>query len=112
MSILHIQLLGDFQLRHEGGPLTTAVNARQQALLAYLLLHSHAPQSRHHLAFLFWPETGEAQALTNLRNLLYKVRQVLPEPDRFLQADGQTVQWRSNTAYTLDVSDFVNLAES
>ncbi len=112
MSVLRVQLLGDFQLRHDGVPLITSINARQQALLAYLLLHSDAPQSRHHLAFLFWPETGEAQALTNLRNLLYKLRQVLPDADQFVQTDAQTLQWRAKATYTLDVSDFLSLAAS
>ena len=106
---LSIRLLGDFAL-------TTAqadsvdncgVNtARLQALLAYLLLHRAAPQQRQHLAFLFWPDTGEAQALTNLRNLLHKLRQVLPTPARFLVINPHAVQWRPDAPYRLDVADF------
>jgi DNA-binding SARP family transcriptional activator len=87
-------------------PLTTVNMSRLQSLLAYLVLQRHAPQSRHHLAFLLWPDTPEAQAHTNLRTLLHRLRQALPEADRFLQADAQTVQWQSNAPFTLDVADF------
>src|SRR5512136_331136 len=106
MPILRIELLGDFRLTYGDEPLAAIVQARQQALLAYLTLHHDAPQSRHHLAFLFWPDTGEAQALTNLRNLLHKLRQALPDAERWLCSDAQTVQWRPDGPYTLDVADF------
>jgi DNA-binding SARP family transcriptional activator len=112
MPILRIQLLGDFRLTYGDEPLMAIVQARQQALLAYLVLRRDAPQSRHHLAFLFWPDTGEAQALTNLRNLLHKLRQALPEAESWLHSDAQTVQWRPEGPFTLDVADFVSLAGS
>jgi DNA-binding SARP family transcriptional activator len=91
MPILRIQLLGDFRLTYGDEPLTDIVQARQQALLAYLVLHRDAPQSRHHLAFLFWPDTTEAQALTNLRNLFHKLRQALPDAESWLYSDAQAV---------------------
>ncbi len=56
-SILHIHLLGEFRLNYDDAPLTTLNTGRQQLLLAYLLLHRHAPQARQALAFLFWPDT-------------------------------------------------------
>ncbi|GIK43345.1 MAG: transcriptional activator [Chloroflexota bacterium] len=104
--ILHIHLLGDFRLIYGDTPLTTVNTSRLQSLLAYLVLQRHAPQSRHHLAFLLWPDTPEAQAHTNLRTLLHRLRLALPEADRFLQADAQTVRWRSDAPFTLDVADF------
>jgi DNA-binding SARP family transcriptional activator len=106
MSILHIHLLGAFHLTYAGQTLTGANTARLQALLTYLLLHCHAPGTRQQLAFLFWPDTNEAQALTNLRNLLHKLRRALPEPDRFLRVDTQTVQWRPDAPCTVDVAEF------
>jgi DNA-binding SARP family transcriptional activator len=109
MSTLQICLLGDFRLVYNDSPITEFNQARQQALLAYLLLHAQAPQSRQHLAFLFWPDTSETQALTNLRNLLHKVRRLLPEPDTFLRADSQSVQWQANAPFTLDVDRFQTL---
>ncbi|MEZ4727603.1 MAG: BTAD domain-containing putative transcriptional regulator [Caldilineaceae bacterium] len=106
---LRICLLGDFRLTYGCEPsadLQTVNTARLQALLGYLLLHASAPQSRAHLAFLFWPDTSEAQALTNLRNLLYKLRHALPKPEQFLLIDSHTVQWRPAAPYMLDVAQF------
>jgi DNA-binding SARP family transcriptional activator/tetratricopeptide (TPR) repeat protein len=112
MPDLHVQLLGNFRLTYDGKPLTRVVHARQQALLAYLLLHRDAPQFRHHLAFLFWPDTDESQALTNLRNLLHKLRRALPDSENYLQAGTQTIQWHPSVPTTLDVTDFIVLAQS
>ncbi|NIO70856.1 MAG: AAA family ATPase [Anaerolineae bacterium] len=103
---LHIQLLGDFRLIYDSTPVTSVSTARLQSLLAYLVLHRNAPQPRHHLAFLFWPDSTEAQAHTNLRNLLHLLRHALPDADRFLHADTQTLQWRADAPFTLDVADF------
>jgi predicted ATPase/DNA-binding SARP family transcriptional activator len=111
-ATLHIGLLGDFRLVHGDLPVTSVNTSRLQALLAYLVLHRDAPQSRKHLAFLFWPDTSEAQAFTNLRNLLHKLRQALPDPDRFFEADGHAVSWRRDAPYTLDVAEFDTLAQS
>jgi DNA-binding SARP family transcriptional activator len=103
---LRVQMLGEFDLTY-GGVRVSAVNTpRLQALLSYLILHRHAPQPRRHLAFLFWPDSTEAQARTNLRHLLHELQRVLPNADRCLFADTQTVQWRSDGPYTLDVADF------
>jgi DNA-binding SARP family transcriptional activator len=103
---LHIRLLGDFRLTYGDEPVTDIDTPRLQALLTYLLLHRDAPQSRHHLAFLFWSDSAEDQALTNLRNLLYHLRQGLPDADRFLEVDRRTLQWREASSYELDVARF------
>ncbi len=105
--VLHIRLLGDCSLCYDGAPAVTEVNTpRLQSLLAYLLLHRAAPQSRSHVAFQFWPDSTEAQAHSNLRTLLHRLRQALPDADQFLSVEGQTVQWRQDAPYTLDVAGF------
>ncbi len=103
---LEIHLLGTFQISHQGRPLTAFQADRPQALLAYLLLHRHAPQPRRHLAFLLWPDSTESQALNNLRNLLHTVRRALPDADRYLAVDSLTLQWRSDAPFSLDVANF------
>ena len=103
---LHMHLLGDFSLVAGEAPVTTGVVPRLQSLLAYLVLHSGAPQDRSHLAFLLWPDSTEAQAHTNLRKLLHHLRQALPDADQFLRADKLSLQWlpaNADTAWTLDV---------
>lgn len=108
ISVLNMYLLGGFRLFYGGTPLLTVNTSRLQTLLAYLVLYRYAPQSRHHLAFLFWPDSTEAQALTNLRSLFHRLRQALPAADQFLHAETQTLQWRPDASFTLDVADFEN----
>src|SRR5215467_3427823 len=115
MRTLHIHLLGDFRLISDETPVSAVNTPRQQALLAYLLLQRDAPQPRHHLAFLFWPDTSEAQARTNLRQLLHSLKQALPEADHFVHTDAQTVGWRPDAPFRLDVVEFeqaLNQAEA
>ncbi len=105
LSTLHIQLLGDFRLVH-GNTSIAITSVRLQALLAYLALHHDAPQHRHHIAFLFWPDSTESQARTNLRYLLHQLRSLLPDIDHYLDMKTQTLQWQSDTSFTLDVARF------
>jgi predicted ATPase/DNA-binding SARP family transcriptional activator len=106
ISTLHLQFLGGFQLVSGDTPVTTINTARLQALLAYLVLHHQAPQSRCHLAFQFWPNSPESQARTNLRKLFHQLHLALPNADHFLRADAQTVQWRPDAPFSFDVADF------
>jgi DNA-binding SARP family transcriptional activator len=78
---LHIRMLGTFIIASDRAPLTGIDMPRLQSLLAYLVQHHGVPQSRTRLASLLWPDSTEEQAHTNLRNLLYKLRQALPEGD-------------------------------
>ena len=104
--MLRVSLLGDFCIRHNETTVASVDTPRLQSLLAYLLLHRDAPQSRAHLAFLFWPDTTEAQARTNLRNLLHQLRRALPDADSHLDAGMHALQWRSDPPFSLDVADF------
>ena len=105
---LHIHLLGDFLLVSGDTPVTTVNVPRLQSLLTYLVLHRSAPQDRSRLAFLLWPDSTEAQAHTNLRKLLYQLRQAFPDADHFLYVDKHSLQWQTtpDASWTLDVLDF------
>ncbi len=109
MPMLQIELLGDFQLRFDGEPVTSLYQARLQSLLAYLLLHRQAPQPRQHVAFRLWPDSTEAQAKTNLRRELHHLRRLLPHADQFLAVDVTSIGWRSDAPFMLDVADFHRL---
>jgi DNA-binding SARP family transcriptional activator len=104
--MLSVSLLGDFCMRHDEAPVTDVDSPRLQSLLAYLILHRHAPQPRGQLAFLFWPDTTDAQARTNLRYLLHQLRHALPDADSYLDVSVQTLQWRSDAPFALDLADF------
>ncbi|MFK7602879.1 ATP-binding protein [Deinococcus sp. SM5_A1] len=85
----------------------TALRApRQQALLAWLLLHAGAPQTRKQIAFALWSDSDEAQALTNLRRELHHLRRGLPGCERYLEVSAQTLCWRRDSPYALDVQEF------
>ena len=72
--LLTIHLLGSFRLTAVDQGAIGLDQARLQELLAYLLLHRGQRPPRQRLAFLFWPDSSEKQALTNLRNLWYRLR--------------------------------------
>ena len=106
---LHIHLLGRFLLLSGETPVKTVTIPRVQSLLAYLVLNRSAPQDRSHLAFLLWPDSTEAQAHTNLRQLLYHLRQSLPDAGQFLAASKQNLQWlpaQPEYTFLLDIQEF------
>ena len=109
---MQISLLGDFHLTWDDRIVSAVGTARMRSLLGYLVLRRGTPQLRAHLAFLFWPDSSEQQALTNLRHLLHELRQSLPQAGQFLQTDNRTAEWKADAACALDVSDFENALAS
>src|ERR1700735_1873130 len=74
--MLHVSLLGEQGITEDG----TSVQARSSravALVAFLAVHAGTPQSRQRIAGTFWPESTDAQALTNLRRELHHLRRRL-----------------------------------
>ena len=113
MPTLHLRLLGDFSLLYNDQQVISLNATRLQSLLTYLVLHRDAPQQRQHIAFLFWPDTTEAQARNNLRQLLHQLRQAFPAIEYFLSADTHTLHWHPLRPFHLDVAEFeraLNLA--
>jgi predicted ATPase/DNA-binding SARP family transcriptional activator len=110
MPALRIQLLGDFRMVYAGQPVSGMASPRLRSLLAFLVLHRHAPQSRKHLACLLWQDSSEAQAHSNLRNLLHRLRAALPDAERVLIAKTHTLQWRPEAPLALDVDEFEQAA--
>ncbi len=109
MPLLHIHMLGGLVLTHGSHLITTVNTPRLSALLAYLVLHRGAPEPRQHLAFLFWPDSSEDQARTNLRQLLLLLRRALPHAQQFLRVDRASIQWRRDAPFSCDVADFEQL---
>lgn len=106
MPSIRVYLLGDFRIVSNGELLMSMRQARMQSLLGYLLVHRDAPQSRQRLAFLFWPDTSESQARTNLRQLLHHLHRAVPVADHLLHIDTATVQWRPTISCAVDLADF------
>ncbi len=102
----HLYLLGPFRLHQDDQPVAGFDQARLQHLLGYLALHRQTPISRQQLAFSFWPDTTDQQALKNLRTLLARMRQALPGADDFISITTQTLEWRTHVPFILDVAEF------
>lgn len=103
---LHMRLLGDFSLVYGDEPVAGVNTALLHSLLAYLALHCDVPQLRQHLAFLFWPDASEPQARNNLRQVLHRLRHILPDAAHFLHADATTLRWHPDVPFQLDVVEF------
>jgi DNA-binding SARP family transcriptional activator/predicted ATPase len=106
MTTLRAQFFGGFLLALDQTPLTGLDQPRYQRLLAFLLLHRSTPLSRQRIAFLFWPDSTDAQARTNLRNLFYRLRQVWPEMEKWVETSGPEVGWLAEDAIEVDVERF------
>ena len=110
--MLDVVLLGDFRVSSEGSLLAGLRSPRTQALLGYLALHPGTPQARQQVANLFWPDSTEAQARTNLRRELHTLRAGLPDPDAVLAVDQAGVWWRDDRANHVDVTMFSAAADT
>jgi DNA-binding SARP family transcriptional activator/predicted ATPase len=84
-----------------------------QALLAFLVLHRDAPQSRQQIASQLWPEVTEIDAKANLRRRLYELKHLLPESNRQLRIETKSVHWLAEADIRCDVVLFeAAIAES
>lgn len=104
--MLTIHLLGGFHLQVESERIPTLIVPRLQSLLAYMVVNCQRPLLRQQLAFLFWPDSTEAQARSNLRHALHDLRRALPVPEHYLDIQTQWVQWRPASEFTLDLHAF------
>lgn len=98
--------MGEFSLFLDGIPHTAIDTVRLRTLFAYLLLKRGTALQRSRLAFQFWPDSTEKQALTNFRHLLHALRKALPEADSFIEANTKTIEWTSDVNVEVDVDLF------
>ena len=80
-------------------------SARAVALVAFLAWHAGTAQPRQRIAGLFWPESTDAQALTNLRRELHHLRQVLGE-DCSPVVTPTDLRWRDTESCRVDLRTF------
>ena len=81
MAHLSLRLLGPFEVRLDGEPVTRFESDKVRALLAYLAVGADRPHRRASLAGLLWPERPEASARKNLRNALFGLRTAIGDRD-------------------------------
>jgi DNA-binding SARP family transcriptional activator/tetratricopeptide (TPR) repeat protein len=102
--MLHLSLLGEQDIAGGGAGARTH-SSRTAALVAFVVAHAGSPQPRQRIAGLFWPESTDAQALTNLRRELHYLRQILgDEPS--LVVTSRDLCWRDTETCRVDLRIF------
>src|SRR5262249_14463732 len=97
-------LLGEQSITGAGTG-TRARSSRAVALVAFLATRAGSPQPRQRIAGLFWPESTDAQALTNLRRELHQLRQVLGD-ESSLVVTPVDLCWRDTETCRVDLRVF------
>jgi DNA-binding SARP family transcriptional activator len=104
---LCIELLGGFRVLENGRSAVRVPSARQQQLIALLVLHARTgPIPRQRVAGSLWPESSDVQALTNLRRELHHLREAWPRLEALVDAGSRTVSWREDADAIVDVAAF------
>jgi len=103
--MLHVTLLGEQSIIDVATGTTRTRSSRTIALVTYLVLHAGSPQSRQRIAGMFWPDSTDSQALTNLRRELHSLRHILGE-ERCLLVTSTDLCWRDTPTARVDVRLF------
>ena len=102
--MLQVTLLGEQAITDDRAGVR-AHSSRAVALVAFLVAHAGVPQPRQRIAGMFWPDSTDAQALTNLRRELHHLRQVLGD-DRSLVVTPRDLCWRDCGTCRVDLGIF------
>lgn len=107
MPELQITLFGAMQMRQAAQTFTHFSTAKVQALLAYLAVESQRAHARDTLIGLFWPDFAPESARGNLRQSLFRLRQIIPA--EYLHITHQTAQFQATPDCQIDVITFTDL---
>jgi DNA-binding SARP family transcriptional activator len=103
--VLRVSLLGEQAIVDDRTGRVRTRSSRTVALVGFLVAHAGSPQARQRVAGLFWPDSTEAQALTNLRRELHTLRQVLGD-DRSLTVTARDLCWHDRETCVVDLRIF------
>jgi DNA-binding SARP family transcriptional activator len=105
--LLHVSLLGEQAITDDRTGRARSASSRALALIGFLAWRAGSPQPRPRIAGLFWPDSTDAQALTNLRRELHHLRALLGDGDRSpLVVTARDLCWRDTAACRADVCTF------
>lgn len=106
-SRIELVLLGTFEARIDGRPVSGLLYNKMRALLAYLVVERGKEHGRGALASLLWLDTDSAIARGNLRRTLADLRRVLelPSGKTLFIASKHTI--RFNPEADIDLIEFV-----
>jgi len=103
--VLQVTLLGEQAIADDATGTVRTRSSRTIALVGFLVAHAGSPQPRQRIAGLFWPDSTDAQSLTNLRRELHHLRQVLGE-ETSLVVTSKDLCWHDTETCHVDVRTF------
>lgn len=105
MTVLHVRLLGGFELFFNEKPLTLKTQ-KAKGLFAYLILNRGVPLSRGQLAALLWPEQATEKASHSLRQALSSLRKAVPNFETFCHVERTQILCHASPELQVDVFRF------
>lgn len=117
MAVLHIFLLGQFNIRCGEETVDCLRAHKAQEMLGYLLLHRDRPHRREALTSLLWPTHTATQSMKSFRHTLWQLRAALdtgsPTVDGgLLLVDPEWIGIRTETQFWLDVAELERVCSS
>ena len=99
--MLKVHLLGQFDVKRDHASIEIP-SRPAQSLLAYLVLSAGTAHRREKLAGLLWPDANEANARSNLRHALWRLRKAIGSDH--LLADKISITFNADSDYWLDAT--------
>ncbi len=109
MNLLQINLFGSFRVSSGVQEITGFRSQKARALLAYLAVEAGHPSTRDKLAALFWAESSDQSARTNLRHVLSNLRTLFAHGDiehGWLDVSRQHVTMHPHPTWQVDTTQF------
>ncbi len=100
--MLKVSLLGEQVIADDATGDIRSRSSRTLALVGHLVVNAGSVCGRQQLAGLFWPDSADAQALTNLRRELHHLRRLLGA-DGPLEVTATSLRWRDSATCRVDV---------
>ena len=109
-NLVHLRLLGGFDLQQGEGEIAVPAGRKVRALLACLALSPGRTWPREKLMALLWGDRGEEQARASLRQALAELRRVLGQPS-VVRTEHDTISLDPNLI-AVDAVEFERLAKA
>lgn len=111
MTQLDVRLFGGFEVRRGGGSCTSFPTRKARALFALLARHPGRRHGRESLAAMLWPDSGEPEARSSLRQSLKLLRRALAEHGNTIIVGDRDALALAPEAAVVDVDLFERLQE-
>lgn len=107
--MLTIHLLNQIKFEQDGKLLESLMVPKLQLLLGYLIINRDKAVSRDHLAQTMWPDRPESSGRNNLRRLLHRVRQQLPNADAYIRSTSHSLSWVGSADVYIDIVEYESI---